>query len=353
MYSVNQFLIRETELLLEALRRMSELGSTFLVVVDEKKHLLGTLTDGDVRRHLVSGFPINVKVNELYQRAPEFFRIGEFSRVDVKNAFEVRRRKVVPVVDSKQIVIDVLKDSEEGCRSKFLGSVDAPVVIMAGGKGLRWRPVTNFMPKPLIPIGDKPIIATLFDWFENWGCPKFYVSVNYKKDMIKEYLNKSYPDLDIEYLEEDCELGTAGSLSLIDSLGVGSELIVANADNFFDFSLDQLLVRHKERQAEITTVLAWETVELPYGVCEVSNEGQVTNIVEKPSHRYLVNTGMYVISAKALELIEPETKLDFPELITRTLGRSGKVSSLVIESHQWLDVGQREFVESVEKKLNF
>ena len=213
--TTEQFLITPQTSVKQAMRRMAEIGEKGLFVIDASGKLVGSLSDGDIRRYILKGKGLNEKVKDVYNPNPRFIHEG-YDIEKVKRLMLDKRIESVPVVDHQGKVKDMLVWGEvfDGKLPKHKEPLNTPIVIMAGGKGTRLDPFTRILPKPLIPIGDKPVIELIMDKFNAHGICKFYVSINHKARMIKSYFEESGSKYVIKYIEEKEPLGTAGSLQL-------------------------------------------------------------------------------------------------------------------------------------------
>ncbi|MBF8984174.1 NTP transferase domain-containing protein [Lutibacter sp. B2] len=228
--------------------------------------------------------------------------------------------------------------------------ITTPVVIMAGGEGTRLHPITKVLPKPLVPIGDIPIAERIINKFVNFGCEKFYLTINYKKNLIKAYFNDIKKNYEIEYVEEEKPLGTAGSLYLLKDK-IKETFFLNNCDILINENYYKMLKYHKENNNKITVIASRENYIVPYGVIKVDEKSVIKEIIEKPKYDFLVNTGMYIL--------EPETLYDIPEnefyhiidLVKVNINKGEKVGVYPISQESWLDMGQIEEMENMFKGL--
>ena len=215
---------------------------------------------------------------------------------------------------------------------------------MAGGKGQRLKPFTGILPKPLIPLGEKTITERIIMRFQKYGCNRFYMIVNYKKNFIKAYFADNEMNYNIQFVEEDKFLGTAGGLKLVQGKVTG-DFFVSNCDILIDADYQEILEEHVRKQCVITLVCAHKKYQMPYGTVEGDEEGYVYNMQEKPVLSYNINTGLYVVNERFLEQIPQNTFVDMTELIKDCIKNKQKVGIYLIEEEQWLDTGQMEELE--------
>ncbi len=303
------------------------------LVVDASSRLVGTVTDGDVRRALLKGLQLEEPVEQIMSLHPYSVKPGT-SREDVLRLMKAHEIKHVPVVDDRGILRG-LHTVEE-----FLGTPtrDNWVVLMAGGLGSRLSPLTDSCPKPMLRVGEKPILEIIVNNFVEQGFSRFFFSVNYMSDMIKQHFGDgSRLGAEINYLEEERKLGTAGSLSLLES---HPELpcIVMNGDLLTKVNFNNLLDFHTEHQSCATMCVREYDFQVPYGVVNV-DDYKVTEIVEKPVHRFFVNAGIYCLNPEALTHIPVNEFFDMPSLFQQLIGQEQTVCSFPIREY-WLDIGR-------------
>lgn len=345
-----EFLITEKMTLKQAMKHMDAIGKQALFIVDEKTSLLGSLTDGDIRRWILSGGDLDNGVLNASNKNP--VSVAEnYDPAKVKQLMLNKRIEYIPVINKEKQVIKVLLWDEvfAGKVAKIKKKLNIPVVIMAGGKGTRLDPFTKILPKPLIPINGEPIIKIIMDKFNEYQIQKFYVSVNHQSRMIKAYFSDVNSPYDIHYLEEVMPLGTAGSLRFL--LGkVKGTLIISNCDIIIESDYHEILAYHKQSNNDITVVGAYRQYIIPYGVCEIDNGGRLKSITEKPEYDFLVNTGFCVLQAEALKHI-PKNKIYYmTDLIEKLRSEGGKVGVYPISENSWIDIGQwEEYKKTVEK----
>lgn len=339
---MNKFILSPHATIKQAMRRMAEIGEKQIFVADAQNKLLGALSDGDIRKWILKGGELDEEVRMICNQNPKFVS-SVYDIEEVKSLMIEERIECVPVVDSKGIVKEVLTWGEvfRGSVAKQKGQINVPAVIMAGGKGTRLDPFTRILPKPLIPIGNKPVIEVIMDKFHAHGVQKFYLSVNHKALMIKSYFKESGTKYTIHYVQEEKPLGTAGSLSLLEGK-IKKTLVVTNSDVIIDIDYAELLSFHKKHNSDLTMVVSLKHYIIPYGVCSLENNGTLKNIKEKPEHDLLVNTGMYVINPELLKLIPKNKFSNITDLIIRAKSKGYVIGVFPIHESAWIDVGQWE-----------
>ncbi len=325
----------------QALRSMSESAARIVFVADESRTLRGVMTDGDVRRWIIDGRSLDEPVSEAMNTDPATLPAGA-SHDDARELMVARRIECVPLVDAGGRVIDAVwwLDLFETPRveREHLG---LPVVIMAGGTGTRLAPLTTVLPKPLMPVGEKTILELIMERFAQYGCEHFYVSVNYKANLIRAYL----ADLDlpyaVEFVEEARPLGTAGSLGLLRER-LTSTFFLTNCDITVDADYADIVEFHRTRADRITLVASAKHYTVPYGVCEIAEGGTLSGMREKPEFDFLVSTGFYVLEPSVLEDIQDDTHSHMTDVINDCLERGEKVGVYPVPERSWMDIGEVE-----------
>ncbi|MFP3917201.1 nucleotidyltransferase family protein [Lysinibacillus telephonicus] len=336
MKNWHKILVREKQTLIETMKIIDKTSMQFALVVDEENHLLGTVTDGDIRRSILRGDTLDVEITKVMNNSPTFVLEGQ-SRKNYYRLMHSKKLKQLPVVNKNRKIVDVL----------FLDTVfyenENTVVLMAGGLGTRLRPLTNEVPKPMLKVGGKPILETIIDSFKQYGYTNFILSVNYKKEIIQSYFqNGEAFGVKISYIEETQRLGTAGALSLITNKP-SKPLFVMNGDLLTQINFDQLMQFHEENQSIATMCVREYEYQIPYGVIETDGTSLVS-IKEKPLHKSFVNAGIYLLSPEALDYIPKNQFYDMPELFQKLIDSGEKTSVFPIHEY-WLDIGRMDDFE--------
>ena len=335
-------LIKPSDDLLTAIRVLDLSALQIALVVDDEEHLLGTVTDGDIRRGILRGIPLSNSLDQVMNKSPFFISEGD-DRNELIKTMTAREFSHAPVVDDENRIIDLIKLDNLVRGAKQHSNW---VVLLAGGQGTRLRPLTNSSPKPLIPVGGKPLLESIIENFVAEGFRRFYISVNYKSDMIKEYFGDGKKwGAEIRYLDETDALGTAGPLSLIEKCPA-EQLIVMNADLMTDVNFSKMLDFHIEMGGAATMGVREYDIQVQFGVVELE-DGVISKINEKPLQRFLVNGGIYIFEPKILSLVPPEQFFDMPALFDVLIEKKEKCSAFPIHEY-WLDVGRIEDLENAE-----
>lgn len=321
----------------EALKLLNKSKSEVLLVVDENNRLIGTVTDGDVRRALLENVSLSEPISKVMHKSPITLRESDY-----KSATEYMRQygiKQIPVVNDTGEVADLILWEDIIYTVYPAKDKNNYVFIPAGGKGVRLDPFTRILPKPLIPIGDKPIIETILERFLKYGFNKFIISLNYKADMIKSYFAENSNNFKIEYVKEEKELGTGGSLSLIRGRIVDS-LIISNCDVMTDIDFEELLDYHKKNAFHATVVGTAKNVKIPYGVLKIEN-GMFLDIIEKPEYDFIVNSGIYIVEPDVINLTSENSHLNMPDLLIMAKNKGLRIGVYPFNG-EWIDIGQWE-----------
>jgi dTDP-glucose pyrophosphorylase len=340
---LSPFLVESNVAILQALHLLEECRSKVLFVVDKDRVLRGSLTDGDIRRWILAGGGLQGDIGQVCHLDP--VSVGKGYRKSAIRALMLESGiEGIPVLDTEGRVIDILfwKDlfrEEEQPQSRSPGHLEAPVVIMAGGKGNRLAPFTSILPKPLIPVGGKAILEVIIDRFHGVGCREFIVSVHHKARIIRSYFEELAPPYAVEFLEEDSPSGTAGALSLLASR-FDRPFFVTNCDILVEADYAEIMAHHVEKGNLLTIVASLKRYTIPYGICRLGEGGVFERIEEKPEYGYLVNTGMYVLSPEALDFLPKGCFVHMTDLISIISNAAGRVGVFPIGENRWFDTGE-------------
>lgn len=327
--------------IIEAINTIEKGHAQIVLVVDAEYRLLGTVTDGDVRRAILQQIEITAPVNTIMNTNFRFAN-KPYKRVDLLAVMKRDKIHQLPIITESGRLEDLLLlEDILSSRNK-----DNPVVIMAGGKGKRMLPYTESCPKPMLHVQGKPMLQILIEQSISYGFRKFYISVNYKKEVIMEYFRDgSDLGVSIEYLIEDIPLGTAGSLKLLPH-DIKNPFLVLNGDVLTRLDHEALLNYHSEAAHGGATMCVREhTVDIPFGVVTSKNE-QLDQIIEKPTYKFLVNAGVYVIDPGCLDLIKRSVATDMPAFLDLIKDSNRQVMVCPIHEY-WIDVGRPEALSQV------
>lgn len=348
--AVQKFFATERNTLREVIACIDRAAKGIALVVDEQNHLLATLTDGDLRRAVLSGVPLDLRVSSLLQELRSQGRLNPVtlpagvSREIILTEMKTRSVRQIPLVNEQGHVVElaVLED--------LVAQPHAPVhaVVMAGGYGRRLLPLTADIPKPMLRVGDRPLIERLVQQLRDVGVARVNISTHYKAEQIATHFgNGEAFGIEVGYVSEERPLGTAGALSMVPG---DDPLLVINGDILTTLDFRALLSFHFEHDAAMTVAVREYGFNVPYGV--VDTDGlHVTAVTEKPTVKFFVNAGIYLVSPSARQFIPSREHFDMPQLITEVLKAGGKVISFPVWEY-WLDIGRHEDYEQAQQDLN-
>ena len=342
-FNINELFINQENHLFDALKIINEKEIQIVLVVDNEHRLIGTITDGDIRRGLLRGLTLDSSVDEVTNKNFHYIKLGE--NPNKANAIMSKYGiNQVPVLNINGVVVDILGKSKIYEEDKLPNSV----VIMAGGLGKRLLPHTSDCPKPMLMIGDKPILEIILLECISYGLNKFYISVNYLKDQILDYFQDGKKwNVSIEYLIENEPLGTAGSLHLIPKT-LQHPFLILNGDVLTKLKPNQLINYHLNQHSHATICAREYQFNVPFGVIE-TNGLNLTDFKEKPDYKYLVNAGLYVLDPKILTLLHKREEIDMPELLIKSKQSGYKVKVCPIHEY-WIDIGRPESLKQAHKE---
>ncbi len=325
--------------LLSALKKMDE-EHTKLLFVFEEGRFVSILTIGDIQRSIIRDGNLQGLVVNAIEPGKIYASIHD-SQETIRKTMMEERATYMPILDDSGEIDDVLLWSDVFTTKvpEPRQKIDIPVVIMAGGKGTRLKPITNVIPKPLVPIGDKTILEVIMDQFEAIGCHKFYMSVNYKADMMKYYLSQLEHQYDIDFFMEDKPLGTIGSVSLLKGK-INTPFFVSNCDSINEQDYRDVYDYHISNQNDMTIVTMVKSFKIPYGVIEIGKDGLMVDLKEKPEHSYFVNSGVYILNPDLINDIPEGQFFHITHLMEKVKSRGGRVGCFPVSENSWKDMGE-------------
>lgn len=336
---INSIIIAPSISLLDALKKM-DVEHTKMLFVFEGKHFVNILTIGDIQRSIIKNVSLTEPVVKILEEGKIY--IHKNTSIDEIRMIMVRERcQYMPIIDDAGEMIDVLLWDEmfQTPQEKEREKIDLPVVIMAGGKGTRLKPITNVIPKPLVPVSDKTILEVIMDQFEGIGCHKFYMSVNYKADMIRYYLSQLDHKYDIEFFMEEKPLGTIGSVSLLKGK-IKTPFFVSNCDSINEQDYRDVYDYHVSNHNDMTIVTMVKSFKIPYGVIETGEDGLMVALHEKPEQTYMVNTGVYILNSECIDEIPEGEFFHITHLMEKVKARGGRVGCFPVSENAWKDMGE-------------
>lgn len=344
---VEKFLINENLILKDALPKFDKLGFGFCICADNKKNITGVITDGDFRRFILKNFHIDVPLKKVMNK--NFFHLNSYNyENEIINLFEKNSYLFIPIIKNNKLT-EILIPGYINSLQKSKKNSEIEVVIMAGGKGTRMKPITNVIPKALIPISNKTIIEIIMDNFSKHGFNNFNLILAHKAKFIKDYLTNINTKYNIKTIIEKSPLGTAGGIGEFLKFEKNTKnFFVVNCDMIIDINFQDLYNYHILNNSDVTIVSSILENDIPYGVLNINDNGLLEYIDEKPVHNYLINTGLYIFSDRILKFLKNNQKIDMNELISIILKKNGKVSLYPVSRNSWRDYGNfKEYLLSL------
>ncbi|KKU14087.1 MAG: Nucleotidyl transferase [Parcubacteria group bacterium GW2011_GWC2_45_7] len=353
---LNSLFVGEDSTIKGAMKQMDKTAKKILFVADEDCRLLGTITDGDIRRWILMDGDLRERVDKIYNKEPVYIEDG-ISKKDVRKRMLETGVHSLPVVDGDKRIMkvifweDVAEENIEEINKKY-SALNVPVIIMAGGKGSRLDPFTKILPKALIPIGDKPAVEVIIDNFLQYIAGDIYLILNHKREMIKSYFDNNSFNYRIKYIDEgEDPLGTVGGLQFLPK-DFPDTFFLSNCDTIIKARYDEIYTFHKENMNDLTIVGSMQQTVIPYGVVKINSGGELSALEEKPAYDFIANTGMYVLEKIVLQYLPIKELCDIPHLIKMIRERGGKVGVYPVSEKSWSDIGQWESYGETVKGFN-
>ena len=325
-------IINKEKTLIDALTQINSLSPDPLVlfVIDDDNKMVGTLTDGDSRRALIAGASVNDSAEKIMHRNFNYMRYD-----DIQNVKEIRRQKemlmkLVPILDDDYHIVDIIN------LEKFKTRLPVDVVVMAGGKGERLRPLTEKTPKPLLPVGDKAIIDHNVDRLIKYGVQHISVTVNYLREQIEEHYREPRNGIQIQTVREPKFLGTIGSIKFVPTFH-NDTVLVMNSDVFTNIDYEDFYLHFQQHNAEMSVAAIPYNVSIPYGILELDGRN-IQGLLEKPKYTYYANAGIYLIKRRALDEIPDDTFFNATDLVEKLIAEGKKVIRYPLNG-TWIDIG--------------
>jgi dTDP-glucose pyrophosphorylase len=339
MLNLEKLIISDSCNIREALKAMDSGGLGFIAILSFNEKVVGILTDGDFRRAILNGISLEENILKIANTNYLFIQ-QEAEESKIVNIFKNSKILHLPVLESGKLVnILFRKDFYIDLDNTSFPGLKLPVVIMAGGKGTRLAPFTNILPKPLIPIGDKTIIEIILSEYKKYSISDFYITINHKAKLIKAFFEDLFTDSSITFIEENQPLGTGGALKLLEGKIHGT-FIVSNCDIIIKEDYSKIYRFHTDNKFDLTIVGSLKHYLIPYGVCELNENGELMKIREKPEYDFLVNTGMYILESDTLKIIPGNKIYNITQLIEDIKTKGGKVGVYPVSDKSWIDIGQ-------------
>lgn len=338
-------IILEKRTLKYALEQLDKVPLKVLFIVNYSEVFVATLTDGDVRRSILAGASLETPISQIANYHPKYLE-NDDEKLAEKYLETIT---AIPLLDKQGKILNVYVNITSQQLDNY-NKLNIPVVIMAGGLGTRLYPYTKILPKPLIPVADVPISERIIQSFQKIGCKDFHMVVNYKSNMIKAYFNDLDNEYDITFWDEDKPLGTGGGIYLIKNK-IKKTFVLTNCDILIMDDVRKIVEHHKEKENMVTMVCSLKNFEIPYGIVNFSEGGEISSFEEKPQMSFFTNTGYYILEPEVFHYINENEKIGMPDIIDRMRQDGQKVGIYPIGENAWLDMGQFDSMESMERRL--
>lgn len=346
MESKNKHIVNKNSTIRESLLKLDRLASdAILFVIDDNQKLIGSLTDGDLRRGFIKGLGFEDSILDFIQPNPKFILEDEYN-IEKLEDFKSKNFKIIPIVNREFVIIDILN-----FKNKFT-RLPLDAILMAGGKGMRLRPLTETTPKPLLKVGEKPIIEYNIDRLIKFGVKNIYLSINYLGEQLVEYFGDGgKKEINIGYIKEEKPLGTIGSALLVDNYK-HDEIIVMNSDLLTNIDFTDFYKFFKNSNADMAVASTPYSIDVPYAVLEVDEKYKVLSLKEKPKYTYFSNAGIYILKTQLLKMIPKGTFYDITDLMQKVIEMDIKLVTYPIKGY-WLDIGKHEDFKKAQNDIDF
>lgn len=338
MKNVDDILVKESTSIHEVLQIIDKSSKQLAIVVDDQKKLLGTISDGDIRRALLKNISLSESVKNIYFKSPTVASIND-SKEEIISICKMKKLHQIPIVDNYGNVLGLEILNELISKEKKTNKV----ILMVGGLGTRLRPLTEKTPKPMLKVGNKPLLQTIVEKFAEYGYTNIMMCVNYKSHIIQEYFGDgSEFGVSIEYILEEQRMGTAGALSLLKEKPT-EPFFVMNGDLLTNVNFEHLDNYHSANNSMATMCVREYDFQVPYGVVSMENS-KIISIEEKPTHKFFVSAGIYMLSPEILKYIPENEFYDMPTLFEKLISENENIISFPLREY-WLDIGRIEEFE--------
>ena len=335
-----------------SLKRM-EIVVEKTLIITKANRLFGTITDGDLRRCILNKKNLKTKIKDICNKKPKFFFKDKFKISIASKVFKSNKAiNLIPIVDNNYYVTNIIYKKNSLKTKKILKKNPYDVVIMAGGKGSRLEPFNKILPKPLIPVKGKPIILRIIEKFIENRFNDLFLSVNYKSKILKSFFSEINLKKKINFVYEDKPLGTIGALTKINKKFI-KPIVVTNCDVIFNFNYNEAIKNHIIQNNVLTIVTSNIKYKFEHGTCKIDKDKSLVSMIEKPTIKYLINTGFYIVSPEILKFIPKNKYFDITDLIKLLKDKNQKIGTFTISSKSWYDVGNWKDYKKTAINLNF
>ena len=353
MISFKNYLIDHKCSTKKAILKINKLGGSSLVVTSKGNILKGILSSADLRKAIITNKISNETIEKIYNKKPKIFYKDQISSDIDLIISKINKLHIVPIINKKtKKIIDIYDIKKiNTLKQKNFKKLDASIVIMAGGKGTRLLPFTSVLPKPLLPINNKPAIKHIIDKFQLHGKNDIFITVNYKSSLLSSYFKSLKGETKIiKIIHEKKPLGTVGGLFNIKNR-LKKNFFLTNCDTFIKANYNDMLKNHLANKSDLTIIVTKKKFEIPYGVCEKDNDKKII-FKEKPEFKFNINTGFYLLNKNCLKLLKKREYLDFNIFLKRCINNKKKINLYHVKQNQWLDIGQKDkYMFNLNKKI--
>ena len=334
--------------------KLNRSKSKTLFVINKKKELIGVITDGDIRRAIVKNENLKINLKKILNRRP-IFVFDDFTLEKLNFLFKNYSLKAIPLLNKNNTIKKIIHQSslsriKPSKISKKL--INFSAVIMAGGRGLRMKPFTEILPKPLIPLNGKPVLSKIIDNFLALKVSNIFISINSESDILKAFYS-NLKEKKVKFIEEKKPLGTVGAIRLMKNI-ISDNFFITNCDTLLRCDYFDIIDSHLKKKSSLTIVGCEINETRPYGICKINNKNQeLLEIIEKPKNSFIVNTGFYVANKNIIDFIPKNSKLNMDKFIKKLIEKKISINIYKVSEHQWLDVGNWKEYSRTAKKLEF
>jgi dTDP-glucose pyrophosphorylase len=347
---VNKYFIKKKASIRNALSFLNISPHKCLLVIDNKKKLLGTITDGDIRKTILKNPNLDRSIDEIYNKNPIKVYNSQIDKEEIKKILKINKFEIIPIVNDKEIVVDIFSWDQFFELTKNVSAYsNIDIVIMAGGRGTRLAPFTDKFPKALMPIGGKPMISRILEKYYMQGFSNFYISIFYQKTILKKMITKEFNNnnLKIQFISEEKPLGTIGAVANMNIKNYSDPLIITNCDTIISHNIDDILNCHLKNKADMTLVITEKSFASSYGEVIINKQNALLNLKEKPLFNLLVNVGFYIVNKNVLRLIPKNKFFDATDLILKAKFKKMKIMTHKISSNSWIEIGKMSELDSL------
>jgi len=349
---INKFKVLEKTKVIDVLKTFNRIAYKSVLVVNEANVLIGSISEGDIRRSLLKNTTLKSNIQKIYNKNP-FFLKKEVNKKKIKSLFNKHDYDLIPILDGNNRIKKIITWRHQTTKKKLPDFSKKKIVpiIMAGGKGLRMKPFTSILPKPLLPIKGKAIIDHIIEKLILNKFKKIFISISEDSNILETYLKKYNKITKLSFVKEKKPLGTIGSIKNI-KFNNFNDLLITNCDIKLNLDFKELYKFHINYKNDMTIVVSKYSVKVPYGVCDFDEEGKLKDIFEKPSHSWFVMCGMYIVNKRTVKFIPKNKYMNIDDLIRRLKSKNYKIGVFPIKQNFFNDVGEWDkYIKTIKNKI--